>query len=216
MERAGRADETLQGISREEESIRGRDGVNATQKFHGAYRARANDLQRLVMTELNLQDINALSPYHVILGGHVGMYRFVTDYGVEIGIGFLPDCLLQNSNSFEFVVSNLNNVKSPSDSKVKETILIIIEEFFNANQAALLYICETSDRRQAMRGRLFAYWFEGFADKSKYHLRTATLTDDEGIDNYAALIVRMDNPQVRNIIAEFDKAVVLFTLKPNS
>ena len=39
--------------------------------------------------------------------------------------------------------------------KVRETILAIVEEFFAKNNAAFLYICDTSGGMQKMRNRLF-------------------------------------------------------------
>ena len=41
-------------------------------------------------------------------------------------------------------ISNPKGVKSPRDPKVRETILAIVEEFFAKNNAAFLYICDTS------------------------------------------------------------------------
>lgn len=38
--------------------------------------------------------------------------------------------------------------ESPRDSKVRETVMCIVDEFFRKNQAALLYICETGDGMQ--------------------------------------------------------------------
>ena len=43
--------------------------------------------------------------------------------------------------------------------KVRETILAIVEEFFAKNNAAFLYICDTSGGLQKMRNRLFKYWY---------------------------------------------------------
>lgn len=88
-----------------------------------------------------------------------GTYSFMTDNMAEIFISFEKDDILQSGIVYQFGISNPKGTKSPRDHKVRETILAIIEEFFNKNKAALLYICETGDGMQRMRSRLFQYWF---------------------------------------------------------
>ena len=66
-------------------------------------------------------------------------------------------CKLLKISSYVLTViyGNLNGVKSPRDKKVKATVIAIVEEFFNANKATMLFLCSTSDGKQLMRGRLF-------------------------------------------------------------
>ena len=104
--------------------------------------------------------------------------------------------------------------ESPRDPKVRETILAIVEEFFAKNQAAFLYICDTSGGMQKMRNRLFQYWFGIYGECEEYVFLPQTITDEEGNDNYAALIIRKDNPQFANLISEFMATVNLLNAKP--
>ena len=41
-----------------------------------------------------------------------------------------------------------------------------------------------------------------------------TITDEEGNDSYAALIIRKDNPQFTNLVSEFMATVNLLNAKP--
>ena len=82
-------------------------------------------------------------------------FSFMTDNMAEIFISFEKDDILQSGIVYQFGISNPQGTKSPRDQKVRNTILAIIEEFFNKNKAALLYICETGDGMQKMRSRLF-------------------------------------------------------------
>lgn len=72
----------------------------------------------------------------------------MTDNMAEIFISFEKDDILQSGIVYQFGISNPQETKSPRDQKVRNTILAIIEEFFNKNKAALLYICETGDGMQ--------------------------------------------------------------------
>ena len=49
----------------------------------------------------------------------------------------------EDEKAYEFAILNENKKISPNDSKVKETIQCIIEEFFLTNPDILLYQCET-------------------------------------------------------------------------
>ena len=99
--------------------------------------------------------------------------------------------------------------------KVKDSVLIIIDEFFDKNQSTLLYICETGDGKQSMRNRLFEYWFNSYNRKMLFTLLTTSIVDEEGEVNFATLIVRNDNPKLPEIVAEFSESVRLLNQKPD-
>lgn len=122
----------------------------------------------LVMVDLSLLSINEKAPYRVEELNKPGIFRFTTDNGVVIAIQFEADDLLSCAETYQLIVINLNQRKSPRDKKVKETILAIVEEFFSKNQAALLYICETGDGKQSMRSRLFELWFHAYRRQKRF------------------------------------------------
>ena len=153
------------------------------------------------MKPLPLDIINASAPYEVYWHETSRTYRFKSDFGVVLAIGFDDDDIIENAESYIFSIINVNKIPSPRDLKMRDTVMLIIENFFNMNEAALLYICESGDGKQHMRSRLFEYWF------SSYQM---------GIENFAALIIRKDNPNVLDIVAEFSNTVAMFRVKPNS
>ena len=83
-----------------------------------------------------------------------------------------------------------------------------------AINAAFLYICDTSGGMQKMRNRLFKYWFGIYGERKEYVFLPQTITDEEGNDNYAALIIRKDNPQFADLVSEFMATVNLLNTKP--
>lgn len=106
---------------------------------------------------MSLAVINANSPYEVKVALADDTLCFITDYDAEIFVTFERDDILHNGLVYQFGISNPKGVKSPRDPKVRETILAIVEEFFAKNNAAFLYICDTSGGMQKMRNRLFKY-----------------------------------------------------------
>ena len=167
------------------------------------------------MEKLDLERINRCAPYEVKEDSQEGAYTFIADSGAEFSIGFMPDDLIQSDESYEFIIGNLNGVKSPRDRKVKETVIAIVEEFFNANKATMLFLCSTSDGKQLMRGRLFKNWFDTYEYRNRFTMVTSTLVDEYGIDNVAAVIIRNDNPNLGKVLTEFGETIEMFSHKPN-
>lgn len=139
----------------------------------------------------------------------------MTDNMAEIFISFEKDDILQSGIVYQFGISNPQRTKSPRDHKVRKTILAIIEEFFNKNKAALLYICETGDGMQKMRSRLFQYWFSIYNEKEEYLFLPQVVYDEEENENYAALIIRKDNPCFVELVSEFTDTINLLNGKPD-
>lgn len=169
----------------------------------------------MVVDLLSLDAINANSEYTVRKDDKEGTLSFVTDNSAEIFISFEKDDILQSGLVYQLGISNPKGTKSPRDSKVRNTILAIIEEFFDKNKAALLYICETGDGLQQMRSRLFQYWFSIYKEKDEYLFLPQIIYDEEDNENYTALIIRRDNPQFIDLVSEYTDTVNLLNGKPD-
>ena len=83
------------------------------------------------MEKLSLNAINAKSEYLVKKEEDELTFSFMTDNMAEIFISFEKDDILQSAIVYQFGISNPQGTKSPRDQKVRNTILAIIEEFFN-------------------------------------------------------------------------------------
>ncbi|WP_278670601.1 DUF6169 family protein [Leyella stercorea] len=167
------------------------------------------------MVELSLDRINAVAPYQVQLDSRTGLYKFVSDYQVGFSVAFEENDLLQSGESYQFALTNYEGKKSPRDNKVRITILAIIGEFFAKNEAALLYICETGDGMQKMRNRLFHFWFGVYAEHDEFLFLPQVVYDEEDNENYAALIIRRDNPKFNDLVTEFTNTITLLNTKPD-
>lgn len=163
---------------------------------------------------ISLQNINRKSPYKVWLIEETMSLRFESDYGIIFSVDFDRDDFIQSGESYMFSLTNISKKSSPRDYKVKDTVLVIVEEFFKENEAALLYLCETGDGKQRMRSRLFEFWFASYLHKDEYLILPFTLEDEEGVENFAALIIRKDNPEFVDVVTEFTNTVNMFRVKP--
>lgn len=124
------------------------------------------------------------------------------------------DDILLSQNSYQLIIANINNHKSPRDHKVRDTIIAIVDEFFRNNNSTLLYICETGDSKQSIRSRLFEYWFSTYNRKALFTMISSSIVDEEGVVNFATIILRNDNPNLSEIIAEFTESIQLLSQKP--
>lgn len=165
------------------------------------------------MNSLSLETINAAAPYKVWLHEETGSYHFISDGGVVFAIDFDDDDLIRSAESYILGINNVNKNKSPRDNKMRDTVFAIVEEFFHKNEAALLYICETGDGKQAMRGRLFTYWFTTYEKKDDYVMMPFSLKEEDGTEDFAALVIRKDNPHFVDVVAEFADTVSMFNLQ---
>ena len=161
------------------------------------------------MNDLSLEYINKKSPY-LVKRADDGDYVFQTSKGVIYGIGFIENDPLGGCETYQLSISNQNKLHVSHDPNVKNTIIIIVEEFFQENLDGLLYICDTSDSREAARSRLFLRWFEETADPERFTIKTASATI-EGQGIYAAIIVENRNPLTKAIIDDFEQTAQMLT-----
>lgn len=89
------------------------------------------------MMTLNLQRVNACSPYVLQESSRPLLYEFITDYGIDYTIGFALSDLLPGVECYEFVIINSNNRKSLRDYKLRETVYALIYEFFSQPDAVM-------------------------------------------------------------------------------
>lgn len=167
-----------------------------------------------MMHPLSLELINKVAAYPVVCNEQDGFFHFFTDGGIHYSVGFIEDDILLSKKSYQLIIANLNNRKSMRDKKVRDTIVAIVDEFFNRNNATLLYICETGDNKQGIRSRLFEYWFSTYNQKSLFTTLSSSVVDSEGVVNYATIILRNDNPFLSETISEFSESIQTLNQKP--
>lgn len=165
------------------------------------------------MKDLDISRINEIAAYKVYKTKRPHYYGFVSNAEVKFVVGFDEDDFI-SSESYQLIIANVNQRPSPRDKGVRDTVFAIIQEFFRVNNVTMLYICESGDGKQAMRSRLFNYWFSLLADKGKYTILQSSITDEEGINNYFAVISRKDNPYAAQVMTEFYETTYFFSCKP--
>lgn len=165
------------------------------------------------MIRLPVELINAESPYKIRIQKD-GSAFFSTDNGLHYLVSFDLDDVSLSLHCYQLVIMNVDNLPSPRDHKLRDTIVAIVEGFFALNNEVMLYVCETGDGKQAMRNRLFQYWYSHYERKFEFTFLSASIKDDEGEMNYATLIMRNDNPNYTDVLEEFGRSVQVLNEKP--
>ena len=98
------------------------------------------------MEALDIDNINKKSPYKVLFReDRPCNFYFITDYKVEYSISIGMDCSIIPSGAYVLDITNAKHKNSPNDIKFRQTLVAIIEEFFEKNNDVMLYIAETGD-----------------------------------------------------------------------
>lgn len=152
------------------------------------------------MNRLSISRINQKAPYEVKLS-RKGFYVFQTEQNISFSISFSEEYEIGGCMSYQFSIDNIGHIHGSYDNKIKDTIIAIIEDFFIENQDVLLYICDTSDNREAARNRLFLRWFKQ-CSTGKYTICTAD-SKVEDTNFYMAIIVDNNNSKLEDITLDF-------------
>ena len=152
--------------------------------------------------ELQLERVNTYSPYKVSLKEN-GSLSFKTRYGSVYEVGFVEDYTFMDENAYQFYIIETNGNHLVKDDLVRKTIWVIIETFFLNNNPVILYICDMSDGKQAIRNRLFSIWYHEYEYKNDFTF-LSTQVEVESNAYYASVIIKNSNPQLTEIKEAFN------------
>lgn len=155
---------------------------------------------------LSVDNINNESPYWVIQLDDM-QFRFRTSAGIVYHVVFYPDSYFMPGSAYHFYISS-TDIHAPKDPSVFTVISLVIEEFFRVDSSIMLYICDSSDKRELTRANLYKRWFENYSKKDCLILRTAEIQLKEH-NIYSGLVIRKDNPMSAIIIKAFDNFVTM-------
>ena len=160
------------------------------------------------MNQLDLDQLFYTCPYPVKYDGEE--YTFRTDHDIVYAVDFKEEQSFAPIPAYWFDLTNRSHKPSPNDPKVRETVIRIIVEFFRQNPDIMLYMCDNANDQQAQRNRLFLRWFRGAEQSKLFYIKTAVV-NDEGMENFIAIVVPREHPYLIDIIARFDAEIEMFS-----
>ncbi|QMW00528.1 DUF6169 family protein [Spirosoma foliorum] len=107
----------------------------------------------------------------IYAGGEQNAYFFSTDNDIAYQVKFVPSNYLFAARAelqiqaFEMSISvaqHNTGGRLPADQLISPTIAAIFFDFFRTRDQVVVYVCDTSDKRQSARARKFDAWFYSY------------------------------------------------------
>lgn len=103
-----------------------------------------------------------------LIGGANNTYFFATTNGIGYHVKFVPSDYLFDAfpdlqiHLFEMIISVIYNPSGgrlPADTLTAPTIVTIFNDFYTDKDQAIVFVCDSNDRRESARARRFTSWF---------------------------------------------------------
>jgi len=98
-----------------------------------------------------------------------------------------------DDGAYHFFIDNREHEHGSYDPKILDVVTVILEEFFSQEPTVMLYICDSTDHRQAARDRLYHLWFYDYARSHEMTLYSDSVTFRQ-VNYYAGILMRHDHP----------------------
>lgn len=157
---------------------------------------------------VSVDAINIISPYHVhVWQEERHILTFTTDYALVYQISFFIDESLYVENVYQFVIEEMNGTHAAHDDKIEQTIVAILNSFFQDSKRSLAFVCDTKKGYASARNHLFERWFRKYAGLQLIKMDGVIYT--EGEVYYTSIITRKDNPNLELLQANYSNYIEL-------
>jgi hypothetical protein len=149
--------------------------------------------------------LSALYKIHLLEDG--SGYQFKTSSG-DVYVAYFTEFTLLDSEeneipvvSFGFACKRSTEEKPRYDSKVKQTIVYIIQDFFNKQpDDAVLYMCMNNDGKARSRHVTFNNWYRELNTDLEKH---SSSSEQGNSGFYGSILLKSNNPNKKKLIASF-------------
>lgn len=153
-----------------------------------------------------------LHAYHIYRISEL-YYSFTTDAGDEYQCFFIsyadyfaskPD-IAPHFFSFNLkLISNDGNpIRKGTDKRIADTVITIVGDFLNSKINAVVYVCDNSDGKEAVRARKFLSWYQFYEHPSHKIIKVSGDFDAGGITLYTALLVHKNNKLKNKLVLAY-------------
>ena len=125
-----------------------------------------------------------------------GIYSFTTIRGITYSAYSVKVPTEDDLPLFSFSFEKVGEEHSVYDPKVKSTICSILEDFFEKEVNAMLFVCEQIDGREKARFKLFDKWYNDYKERFDR-------IDYCSENIYSSVIMDKGNPLKKQIAFEY-------------
>lgn len=156
---------------------------------------------------------SSLHPYKFSLDNDL-YYSFITKDGIIYHAYFLSVSALypELPNTYTFNIEpevSYKQARHPIDSRIAQTVVAILQSFFDNNVNSMLMVCDNIDGKEEKRKHLFSRWFDNYKNDNIIKLDASREGKKEGFayNLYVSLFINLANPDKDQIIAAFNELV---------
>lgn len=137
-------------------------------------------------------------------------YSFVTDEGNKYIVSFLEYNIFPEARNTKLYMFNIERIDSSvqnhgQNSKVRNTIICILNQFFQNYTNAIVTVCDMTDGRQDARFRLFSQWTNQFLSSDIVCVKASFYVDS--IKTHAALYYNVNNIDAAILVKGFSELI---------
>ena len=161
---------------------------------------------------------NQIAPYPLERrDGTEVSYSFTTDHGIEYVVRYVysndyyfDDSIdIGDTEILEFQFAPVQKgIELINDPRIMETLANSMKKVLEAKKNAILYICDSSDGKQAARSKLFNRWYKNYTWKMIIKHDGKLDDPDSPEAEFVSLIVNTQNPYSETIIEAFNSVMV--------
>ena len=139
-------------------------------------------------------------------------YSFTTDKGIDYRCSFLsyaeyfpnhPD-IASTFYSFNLDLKDkLAKLPRGTDKRIADTVISIVGRFLDSKVNAVVYVCDNSDGKEAIRAKKFLSWFNYFEHPSGKIIQVSHNFKAGGMLIYSSLLVHRKNKQFKKIVLAY-------------
>ena len=143
-------------------------------------------------------DSHLLRPYKIQKADDA-TYYFETSYGLKYKAYFIE----YPADTYELYSFSFEKEESRAfyDPRIKDTIITVLENFFESKNSILGYTCDVTDGREMARKRLFDLWFKQVQNKCLRKI------DFQADNIYVSLIVKNNDSTICSTIQDIDQLI---------
>lgn len=136
-------------------------------------------------------------------------YSFITDAGIEYICYFTPyseyfknypASISSQFYSFNLELSNKEIKPKGIDKRIGDTVVTIVGDYLASKINAVVYVCDNSDGREAVRSRKFLSWFDYYDHPSNKIVKVTSNFTVGGLFIYSSLLIHKKNKRFNDLV----------------
>lgn len=138
-------------------------------------------------------------------------YQFTTSTGIIYYLTFFSYPVVSDFLETKIYMFNIErshvSTNGQNDVKVRNTVLYVLDLFFQQHEDALITICDVVDGKQFARKRLFDWWFREFNHGRLKKIESNCFVDN--IPTFTTIYYSYNHYNQKKLEEEFRKLVAL-------